>query len=92
LDGSIRTPGQRALIDWIAAAPNRSQGSVARALGISQPAVGYWVRGVSRPGPGLREALAALCGIAESDWELESERTQRAEALARIAAADKGAA
>lgn len=91
MDPTIRTEGQRALLAWIASDPTRSQGTVARALGVSQPAVGYWCKGTSRPESPKRAALFALCGIPEADWELEEERKQRDEALGRIAA-DKGAA
>jgi transcriptional regulator with XRE-family HTH domain len=92
LDPTIRTPGQQALIDWLKAEPGRSQGSVATALGVSQPAVGYWVKGTSRPEAAKRAALFALCGIPESDWETNEERQQRAEALARIAKGTGGEA
>lgn len=91
MDPTIRTPGQQALIDWLKAGPGRSQGTVATALGVSQPAVGYWVKGTSRPEGPKRAALFALCGIPETDWELAEERQKRDDALARIAA-DKGAA
>lgn len=86
VDTVIKTEGQRAFIDWMAADPARSQGSVARALGVSQPAVGYWAKGTSRPQPQFRAALKALCGIEEGAWELAEERQQRDDALARIAA------
>lgn len=86
MEPTIRTPGQKALRDWLDADPARSQGAIAKALGVSQPAVGYWVKGTSRPNAGLREALLALCGIPVADWELAEEREQRDAALARIAA------
>ncbi len=92
MEPTIRTPGQQALIDWLKAEPGRSQGSVATALGVSQPAVGYWVKGTSRPESAKRAALLALCGIPEADWETEEERRDRSDALARIADANKGAA
>ena len=88
MDPTIRTLGQKALIDWLRAERGRSQGTVATALGVSQPAVGYWVKGTSRPEGAKRAALLALCGIPEADWETEDERRQRDAALARIAASD----
>lgn len=87
MEPTDRTEGQKLLRAWIAADPGRTQGSVARALKISQPAVGYWVKGTSRPEPMLRAALKVLCGIEESAWELPEERAKREATMAQAAGA-----
>lgn len=89
MPSSPTTPAAKALKKWIAA--NSSQTAVAELLGVRQPTVSAWVSGHARPEPHLRDAIAELTGIANDEWELRSERDQRAKALARIAA-DKGAA
>lgn len=80
----ILTDGRAQLVEWMAAAEGRTQGFVARKLGISQPAVRNWIQGTSRPENPYRDALEALCGIPPKAWELPEEREKRDQALARI--------
>lgn len=83
------TPARNALISWLAAPvePKRTQASLARSLGISSPAVLGWLRGNSRPGETLRQAIEALTGIPAADWELPEERTKREALVERLRAA-----
>jgi predicted transcriptional regulator len=55
----------------------RTQTAVAKLLGVTQPAVSSWLRGVSRPEPMYRDALQGLAGIPQDSWELASERKRR---------------
>lgn len=64
--------------------PSRSQGAIAKLLGVTQPAVRAWMRGTSRPEPHLREAIEVLTGVPEATWELESERVAKQAAIERI--------
>lgn len=84
-DSGIQSLGRDLLIKWMASGTGRSQGYIAKKLGVSQPAVRNWVVGTSRPEPHFRDALQALCGIPPSAWELEVERQQRETALHNIA-------
>ena len=87
----LAEPRRRQILDLVLDR-EQSVGELVAALGVSQPAVGYWVKGTSRPEGPKREALQALCGIPTADWETADERQKRDDALARIAASDKGAA
>ena len=82
----IDSPGRTDLIAWMAAAPGRSQGMIARKLGISQPAVRNWVVGTSRPESHYRVALEALSegAVLAAAWELAEERSKLDAALGRI--------
>ena len=55
---------------------NLSQTEAAAVLGVTQPAVSQWTRGVSRPDPHLRRAIAAITAIPETSWETADERAQ----------------
>lgn len=72
-----QTPGCKALRKWMEADPARTQASVAKAMGVTAPAVHHWVEGTSRPEHHLRGALRRLTGIPEEDWELPREREAR---------------
>jgi DNA-binding transcriptional regulator YdaS (Cro superfamily) len=80
----------KALARWQAAGPRRQRGqsAIARALGVSQPAVSAWLKGVSRPEGYLRrEALEELTGgaVKAADWTTPEERRQGKVLLARLA-------
>ena len=60
---------------WIEESPDRSQGKVAKWLGIRQPAVSGWIRGPNRPGAHLRVALEILTdgAVRFDDWSFPAE-------------------
>jgi transcriptional regulator with XRE-family HTH domain len=72
----------------------RTQGFIARQLGVSQPAVSGWLKGKPRPDDDRRALIAALTGgdISAEDWETSEERRRRLRGLERARAASKGAA
>jgi len=84
----VVTEGSARLRAWIAAGPRteRSQSAVARAIGVSQPAVRLWIEGATRPEPRHRLALEVLTGIAPTAWESEEERRALKKRLDSIAA------
>lgn len=87
----VTTPGRDALVAWMAANPKeRTQGYIARVLGVSQPAVGAWVHGRSRPDAHYREPIEQLTGIKPEDWELPEEAARRERALANIQELETG--
>lgn len=47
----------------------RNQRWLARRLGVNHATVGEWVRGKSRPGRTLREAIETLLGVSVDVWE-----------------------
>lgn len=53
---------------------DRSQNDLAGDLGVKQPSVSVWLRGLARPEPHLRAALELLAGIPVADWDTEDER------------------
>ena len=63
---------------------DRGQTAVARALGVSQPAVRQWLLGLTRPELSHRLALQELTGIAAEAWERPEEKQALEETLARI--------
>jgi transcriptional regulator with XRE-family HTH domain len=67
------TPSAVALGDHIKKS-GVSQSSLAKTLGVSQPAVSAWLSGGSRPEPHLREAIEILTGIASGGWDTDEER------------------
>lgn len=74
---SMSTAGRQKLELWLDADKSRSRTMIARALGITQPAVSNWLRGVSRPEHVHRFALERLCGIPALDWDTAEERERR---------------
>lgn len=81
------TPARAALVSWAGKDPKkRTKTSIGLVCGVSQPAVGAWFDGTSRPEPHLRKVLEVLTGgeCRELDWELLEEAQQRADALERI--------
>jgi len=67
------TPSAVALGDHIKKS-GVSQSSLAKTLGVSQPAVSAWLSGGSRPEPHLREAIEILTGIPSGGWDTDDER------------------
>lgn len=53
-----------------------SQAKIAKRLGVTQPAVGGWLAGHTRPTAQSRAMLAQLFGIPESDWQTAEEVAQ----------------
>lgn len=72
------TPGRQKFEEWIAADASRSITQVATALGISQPAVSNWLRGVARPKHDYRLAIQRICAIPANDWDTDEDRARRA--------------
>lgn len=52
---------------WTSAADDRSQASLARAIGISPPAITHWLNGQGRPDP--IKTLPALCRVLDLSTE-----------------------
>ena len=73
-DQTTDVPARAALRRWIDADQQRSQASLARAVGVSQPSVSAWLTGPSRPESHHREVLEALTGIPADDWKTARER------------------
>lgn len=71
---AAEVPARPALRRWIEAEASRSQSSLARALGVSQPSVSAWIAGPNRPEAHHREALEAITGVPADDWKTERER------------------
>lgn len=69
----LHTEGRRLLCLWLDD-PGRSQAKFAAALGVGQPSVSLWVRGISRPEPHLREAIEIVAGIQRDAWTTSDER------------------
>lgn len=63
----------------------RPHSRLAALLGVTKPAIGYWLKGTSRPEPHLRAAIEAITGIPASDWDKDEERKQYQETLVRLA-------
>lgn len=80
-----KTDGRKQLASWIRGDVTRSQAVVARALGVSGPAVSAWIRGVSRPEQHHRLMLERLTGIAPEAWLTAREVKVLEESLRRIA-------
>jgi transcriptional regulator with XRE-family HTH domain len=78
------TQGLEKLKEFLAANPERSQGWLARTLDVSQPNVSSWLRGINRPGPEYRKALAKIASIPEDSWLTDDERTAVSEAQRRF--------
>jgi len=68
------TRGKLALAEWLAAEAGRSETSLAATLGVTQPLIAMWLRGVARPASDLRVALERLCSIPQEDWLDTEER------------------
>ena len=45
-----------------------TQGEVARAVGVSQPCVSYWVRGKKQPATRHQDLLVRLLGLDPNPW------------------------
>ncbi len=58
--------------------PNRktTQTKLARELGVTQPAVYFWMRGETRPTPKLRREIQRILRIPASDWLTDEEREE----------------
>jgi transcriptional regulator with XRE-family HTH domain len=82
----IETEGRRLLNAWFEADSDRNGARLAKIVGVSQPAVSMWRRGVWRPEQPHRDILFELCGIPQLSWELPEERERREKALANVAA------
>lgn len=82
----IETDGRRLLNAWFDADPARTTTSLAKLLGLSQPAVSGWRLGKTRPEQPHRDMLFMLCGIPQPSWELPAERERREKTLASIEA------
>lgn len=72
MDGFTR--GAASLKAFLADHDDWNQAKLAGFLGISQPSVSSWIRGVTRPEPHLREAVEILTGIPAKDWDTDGER------------------
>lgn len=83
---------REALRVWIDADPERSQSTLARTLGVSQPSVSAWLAGTSRPEAHHREALELLTGIPADAWKTDVERALVARTRAAVEAARNAAA
>lgn len=59
------TRGRKALAKLLA---ERSQGAVAKAIGVSQVSVSKWASGAYRPTALPRRKLERIFGIPEADW------------------------
>jgi transcriptional regulator with XRE-family HTH domain len=82
----FKTEGWRLFVAWMAKEPKtRTVVAVARALGVSSPAVSNWKRAVARPDVQHRPMLRQLCGIDENAWMTAKERRARAATEQRIA-------
>lgn len=79
------TAGQKRLKTWLSAdKKSRSQAALARLLGVTQPAVSQWLRGVSRPEMPHRVAIEHLTGIHADEWLSKGETRALAGAIQRI--------
>jgi transcriptional regulator with XRE-family HTH domain len=80
---STETRGRALLRAFLDEDPARSQRWLAVLLGIEQPSVSAWLRGLSRPEPHLRDALAQIARIPAQEWETPGERRQRIRSVER---------
>lgn len=91
----IQTEGRKLLRDWFEGklddGGKRPRSKLAELLGVSEPAIGYWLKGTSRPELHYRAAIEAICGIPATAWELSEERAKLADALERLAAEERKA-
>lgn len=83
-----QTRGRELLLEWMGKDSKRSQSAIARALGVSQPAVHMWLTGHTVPSSTHRKAIERLAGIPEDDWQTDKEAARLAETLSNIEAAD----
>jgi len=81
--GSL-TPGARMLTEALERGP--SQVRVAELLGVSQPLISDWRRGMKRPNGDQRFLLRVLFGIPVDAWRMLDEQQRIAEAVRRIQA------
>ncbi|HEV8462112.1 MAG TPA: helix-turn-helix domain-containing protein [Gaiellaceae bacterium] len=71
----MQNEGVALLAAWMAEdASKRTQTYVASMLGVKQPSVSQWLRGVSRPEAPQRTGLLMLAGIPEESWLQPNER------------------
>lgn len=70
----LESRGLDKLRRWLEADDSRSQTTIAKLLGISQPSVSAWLRGRSRPDSLQRELLELHMGIPSEDWYTDGER------------------
>lgn len=80
----VSVAGRAKLLEWMRECPRRTAAALARACGVSQPAVSAWCRGAARPEPVYRDALQILTGIPAEDWCTRAE-LQHAARVARRA-------
>lgn len=76
------TKSRKDLLRWMRKDPkSRTRAAIARALGLTQPAVSGWVLGRTRPDPSHRLAVAVLTGgeVAAEGWALADEKKLVAE-------------
>ena len=86
---TLRTKGRASLARWMEQGPRRERGQTAigRVVGVKQPAVGQWLRGITRPEAQHRIPLQTLTGIPSGDWDLPEEKEALEAALDRARAA-----
>lgn len=87
-DRTEETRGCVQLRGWFSGARDgttRPHSRLAALLGVTKPAIGYWLKGTSRPEPHLRAAIEAITGIPAGDWDKDEERKQYQETLVRLA-------
>lgn len=86
-------PGRQDLFDWLHAElaqgePERTPASLAKLLGVTQPAVSAWVAGRGRPMEGpIRETLCRLIGSQPDRWRTAKERDEAKRLAALVAPA-----
>lgn len=67
------TKGATLLKSWLDADKARTMEALAAVLGVSRPAVSYWIQGVSRPEAHLRERLEIETGVPFGAWYTREE-------------------
>lgn len=73
----IDTRGRDELQAWVSAEPTKhTLAFLSREIGCSSPAVGAWLRGISRPVSHHRRIIHALCGIDPLAWDTDEERNK----------------